>query len=243
MSFTIYPAIDLKDGQCVRLYKGDMDAVTVYGDNPAAQAKSFTDAGAEFLHLVDLNGAVDGHPVNKEAVTSILSAITVPLQLGGGIRDLATMENWLEAGVSRLILGTLAVKNPALVKEAGKLFDGKIAVGIDARGDRVAVEGWVEASDMAVIDLAKSFEDAGMAAVIYTDIDRDGTLEGAAVDATHKLAEAISIPVIASGGVRDIEDIKALKSTGSVSGVISGKALYTGKLALTDALAVARGAA
>lgn len=243
MSFTVYPAIDLKDGQCVRLFKGDMDAVTVYGDNPAEQAKSFADAGARYLHLVDLNGAVDGRPVNGEAVSSILNAVDIPVQLGGGIRDIATMERWLDAGVSRLILGTLAVKNPGLVREAGRLFEGKIAVGIDARGDRVAVEGWVEASDMAVVDLAKSFEDAGMAAVIYTDIDRDGTLEGVAVEATHALADAISIPVIASGGVRGSDDIRALKATESVSGVISGKALYTGKLDLAEALKIAEGEA
>ena len=240
--FIIYPAIDLKGGQCVRLYKGDMDAVTVYGDDPAEQAKSFVDAGANWLHLVDLDGAVDGVPRNRAAVDAILKAVDVPVQLGGGIRTLETMETWLEAGISRLILGTLAVKNPDLVREAARRFEGHIAVGIDARGDRVAVEGWVEASDMAVTDLAQTFENAGIAALIYTDIDRDGTLEGAAVENTAKLADTVSIPVIASGGVRDIQDIKALKNTGSVAGVISGKALYGGHLSLVDALDCAKGA-
>lgn len=240
-TFILYPAIDLKAGQCVRLYKGDMDAVTVYSDSPAEQANAFTVGGAEWLHIVDLDGAVDGSPKNKQAVADILSAVDVPVQLGGGIRDLATMESWLDAGVSRLILGTLAVKNPDLVREAARRFEGHIAVGIDARGDKVAVEGWGEESDMHVHDLAARFEDAGISALIYTDIDRDGTLEGPSLERTAALSEAVSIPVIASGGIKDKDDISALRNAGTIAGAITGKALYAGRMTLAEALNAARG--
>ncbi|WP_020398683.1 1-(5-phosphoribosyl)-5-[(5-phosphoribosylamino)methylideneamino]imidazole-4-carboxamide isomerase [Kordiimonas gwangyangensis] len=237
---TIYPAIDLKDGNCVRLYKGDMNAATVFNDNPAAQAKEFVDAGCTWLHLVDLNGAFAGEPVNAAAVEAILKATDVPVQLGGGIRDIATMERWLEAGISRLILGTLAVKNPELVKEACKLFPGKIAVGIDAKGGMVAVEGWAEASELEVTELAMKFEDAGVTAIIHTDIDRDGTLTGVNAGASSLLANAVSIPVIASGGVKDIDDIHAVKSAGNLEGVVTGRAIYDGRLDLKAALGVAK---
>jgi phosphoribosylformimino-5-aminoimidazole carboxamide ribotide isomerase len=237
---TIYPAIDLKDGNCVRLYKGDMNAATVFNDNPAAQAREFVDAGCTWLHLVDLNGAFAGEPVNAAAVEAILKATDVPVQLGGGIRDIATMERWLDAGISRLILGTLAVKNPELVKEACKLFPGKIAVGIDAKGGMVAVEGWAEASEVEVTELAMKFEDAGVAAIIHTDIDRDGTLTGVNAGASCLLASAVSIPVIASGGVKDIDDIHAVKSAGNLEGVVTGRAIYDGRLDLKAALEVAK---
>lgn len=237
---TIYPAIDLKDGNCVRLYKGDMNAATVFNDNPAAQAKEFVDAGCTWLHLVDLNGAFAGEPVNAAAVEAILKATDVPVQLGGGIRDIVTMERWLDAGISRLILGTLAVKNPDLVKEACKLFPGKIAVGIDAKGGMVAVEGWAEASELEVTELAMKFEDAGVAAIIHTDIDRDGTLTGVNAGASSLLANAVAIPVIASGGVKDIDDIHAVKSAGNLEGVVTGRAIYDGRLDLKAALEVAK---
>nr|WP_262692514.1 1-(5-phosphoribosyl)-5-[(5-phosphoribosylamino)methylideneamino]imidazole-4-carboxamide isomerase [Kordiimonas aestuarii] len=237
---TIYPAIDLKDGNCVRLFKGDMNAATVFNDNPAAQAKEFVDAGCRWLHLVDLNGAFAGEPVNAAAVEAILKATNVPVQLGGGIRDLKTMERWLEAGISRLILGTLAVKNPDLVKEACKLFPGKVAVGIDAKGGMVAVEGWAEASEVEVTELACQFEDAGVAAIIHTDIDRDGTLAGVNAGASSLLANAVSIPVIASGGVKDIDDIHAVKAAGNLEGVVTGRAIYDGRLDLKAALEVAK---
>lgn len=237
---TIYPAIDLKDGNCVRLYKGDMNAATVFNDNPAAQAKEFVDAGCTWLHLVDLNGAFAGEPVNAAAVEAILKATDVPVQLGGGIRDIATMERWLDAGISRLILGTLAVKNPELVKQACKLFPGKIAVGIDAKGGMVAVEGWAEASELEVTELAMKFEDAGVTAIIHTDIDRDGTLTGVNAGASSLLANAVSIPVIASGGVKDIDDIHAVKSAGNLEGVVTGRAIYDGRLDLKAALEVAK---
>ncbi|NVJ99337.1 MAG: 1-(5-phosphoribosyl)-5-[(5-phosphoribosylamino)methylideneamino]imidazole-4-carboxamide isomerase [Alphaproteobacteria bacterium] len=238
---TVYPAIDLKDGNCVRLYKGDMDAATVFSDNPAAQAREFVDAGCTWLHLVDLNGAFAGEPVNAAAVDAILKATDVPVQLGGGIRDIATMERWLDAGISRLILGTLAVKNPTLVKEACKLFPGKIAVGIDAKGGMVAVEGWAEASELEVTELALKFEDAGVAAIIHTDIDRDGTLTGVNAEASSALASAVSIPVIASGGVKDIDDIHRVAAAGNLEGVVTGRAIYDGRLDLKEALLVAKG--
>lgn len=238
---TIYPAIDLKDGNCVRLYKGEMDQATVFSDNPAAQALEFVKAGCTWLHLVDLNGAFAGEPVNGDAVDAILKATNVPTQLGGGIRDIATMERWLERGLSRLILGTLAVKDPALVKEACKLFPGKIAVGIDAKDGMVAVEGWAEVSDMHVTELAKKFEDAGVAAIIHTDIARDGTLEGVNAEASSDLANAVSIPVIASGGVKDIEDIHRVADAGNLEGVITGRAIYDKRLDLEEALKVAGG--
>jgi len=236
---TLYPAIDLKDGNCVRLYKGAMDQATVFSDNPAAQAAEFVAAGCKWLHLVDLNGAFAGGTVNGEAVEAILKATNVPTQLGGGIRDIKTMEYWLDRGLSRLILGTLAVKNPALVKEACKLFPGKIAVGIDAKDGMVAVEGWAEVSTLEVTDLARKFEDAGVAAIIHTDIDRDGTLTGVNAEASSALASAVSIPVIASGGVKDIDDIHKVVAAGNLEGVITGRALYDGRLDLSDAVRVA----
>lgn len=240
---TLYPAIDLKDGNCVRLLKGDMDAATVFNDNPAAQAKAFEDAGCRWLHIVDLNGAFAGEPVNGAAVDAIMSAVDVPVQLGGGIRDIATMERWLEKGLSRLILGTLAVKDPTLVKEACRLFPGKIAVGIDAKGGKVAVEGWAEASELGVVELAKKFEDAGVAAIIHTDIDRDGTLTGVNAAASSDLAAAVSIPVIASGGVKDLSDIERVAAAGNLEGVITGRAIYDGGMDLKAALALAAGEA
>ena len=239
---TVYPAIDLKDGNCVRLYKGDMDAATVFNDNPAAQAQAFAEAGCRWLHIVDLNGAFAGEPVNKAPVEDILKATNLPVQLGGGIRDLATMEMWLSAGVSRLILGTLAVKDPALVIAACKAFPGKVAVGIDARGGMVAVEGWAEASALEVSELAKRFEDAGVAAIIHTDIDRDGTLGGVNAAASSMLAKAVSIPVIASGGVKDLTDIQAVADAGNLEGVVTGRAIYDGGMDLSQALKIAAGA-
>lgn len=238
---TLYPAIDLKDGNCVRLFKGDMDAATVFNDDPAAQAEAFVDAGCTWLHLVDLNGAFAGEPVNAAPVEAILARVNVPVQLGGGIRDIATMERWLSAGISRLILGTLAVKNPALVKEACKLFPGKVAVGIDAKGGKVAVEGWAEASELEVADLARQFEDAGVAAIIHTDIDRDGTLTGVNAEASSALANAVSIPVIASGGVKNLDDIRRVAAAGNLEGVVTGRAIYDGGMDLKAALAIARG--
>ena len=238
---TVYPAIDLKDGKCVRLYKGAMDAATVYSASPTEQAKSFVSEGATWLHVVDLDGAFNGAPANRTAVEAILKAVNIPVQLGGGIRSLKTMEFWLEAGLSRLILGTLAVKNPALVKEACRAFPGKIAVGVDARSGMVATEGWAETSEISIVNLAKRFEDVGVAAIIHTDIDRDGTLEGANVAASKALAGETGIPVIVSGGVRDASDIKAVKEAGVLEGVITGKALYGGTLSLSDALMAASG--
>nr|WP_228073782.1 1-(5-phosphoribosyl)-5-[(5-phosphoribosylamino)methylideneamino]imidazole-4-carboxamide isomerase [Kordiimonas pumila] len=238
---TLYPAIDLKDGNCVRLFKGAMDEATVFNDDPAAQAAEFVKAGCKWLHLVDLNGAFAGAPVNAAAVEAILKATNVPTQLGGGIRDIATMERWLDAGLSRLILGTLAVKDPALVKEACKLFPGKIAVGIDAKGGMVAVEGWAEVSTLEVTDLARKFEDAGVAAIIHTDIDRDGTLSGVNAEASSALATAVSIPVIASGGVKDLSDIERCVAAGNLEGVITGRAIYDGGMDLKAALKIAEG--
>ena len=232
----LYPAIDLKDGNCVRLLRGEMEAATVFGTDPAAQARAFQDAGAEWLHLVDLNGAFAGHPVNAEAVEAILAATTIPAQLGGGIRDMATIEGWIDRGLARVILGTVAVENPALVHEAALAFPGKIAVGIDARKGRVATRGWAEETDIMATDLARKFEDAGVAAIIYTDIDRDGAMEGPNVAATEALARAVNIPVIASGGVSSMEDLHALQATGVIAGAISGRALYDGAIDLNAAL-------
>ena len=206
----LFPAIDLKDGQCVRLQRGEMDAATVFSDDPAAQARDFEAQGFEYLHMVDLNGAFEGKPVNADAVDAILQAISIPAQLGGGIRNLATIEAWLTKGIARVILGTAAVRDPELVREACKEFPGRIAVGIDARGGMVAIEGWAQTSATSAIELAKRFEDAGVAAIIYTDIERDGVLEGLNLEATVELARAVSIPVIASGGLASIEDIKKL---------------------------------
>ena len=232
----LYPAIDLKDGQCVRLLHGEMDKATVFGDDPAAQAATFEAAGCDWLHLVDLNGAFAGAPVNAAAVEAILSRVTVPCQLGGGIRDMATIEAWLSKGLSRVILGTVAVENPALVREAAAAFPGKVAVGIDARGGRVATKGWAEETDILVTDLAQSFEDAGVAAIIYTDILRDGAMQGPNIKATEALARAVTIPVIASGGVASLADLSALRDTGVIAGAISGRALYDGAIDLTQAL-------
>ncbi|MFO1164378.1 MAG: 1-(5-phosphoribosyl)-5-[(5-phosphoribosylamino)methylideneamino]imidazole-4-carboxamide isomerase [Paracoccus sp. (in: a-proteobacteria)] len=232
----LYPAIDLKDGNCVRLLRGDMEAATVFGSDPAAQGRAFQDAGAEWLHLVDLNGAFAGKPVNGAAVEAILAAIDVPAQLGGGIRDMATIEAWLERGLARVILGTVAVENPALVREAAMAFPGKIAVGIDARKGRVATRGWAEETDVMAVDLAHQFQDAGVAAIIYTDIERDGAMQGPNVAATEALARAVNIPVIASGGVSSMADILALRDTGVIAGAISGRALYDGALDLGAAL-------
>lgn len=238
----LYPAIDLKDGQCVRLLKGDMDKTTVFNDNPAAQARAFQQAGCEWIHLVDLNGAFAGQPVNAAAVEAILAEITVPAQLGGGIRDMKTIENWLSRGLSRVILGTVAVENPDLVREAARAFPGQVAVGIDARKGRVATKGWAEETDVKVTDLARSFEDAGVAAIIYTDIDRDGAMQGPNVEATAALANAVSIPVIASGGVSSMDDLRALRDCGApLNGVISGRALYDGRIDLAAAVELLKG--
>lgn len=236
----LYPAIDLKDGNAVRLVHGDMDQTTVFNDDPAAQAKAFVAAGCEWLHLVDLNGAFAGEPVNAAPVEAILQACPVPAQLGGGIRDMATIENWLEKGLARVILGTVAVENPELVRDAAKSFPGKVAVGLDARNGRVATRGWAEETDVMVTDLAKSFEDAGIAAIIYTDILRDGAMKGPNIAATEALARAVDIPVIASGGVSSMADLEALKATGVISGAISGRALYDGAIDLPKALQALR---
>ena len=232
----LYPAIDLKDGQAVRLVHGDMEQSTVFNDDPAAQAMEFVNAGCEWLHLVDLNGAFAGEPVNAAPVEAILKTCKVPTQLGGGIRDMATIEAWLDKGLSRVILGTVAVENPDLVREAARAFPNQVAVGIDARNGRVATKGWAEETDVMVTDLAKSFEYAGVAAIIYTDIMRDGAMGGPNVEATEALARAVSIPVIASGGVSSLNDLKALKATNIISGAISGRALYDGAIDLSEAL-------
>jgi phosphoribosylformimino-5-aminoimidazole carboxamide ribotide isomerase len=227
----LYPAIDLKDGNCVRLLRGEMDQATVFGTDPAAQAWSFESSGCRWLHLVDLNGAFAGEPVNASAVESILSAVKIPVQLGGGIRNVETIERWLERGIERVILGTVALRDPELVKQAAKAHPGRIAVGIDARDGMVAVEGWAETSDTDATDLARRFEDAGVAALIYTDINRDGAMRGPNVEATAALAHAVSIPVIASGGISSMDDLRALKASGApLNGAISGRALYEGKL-------------
>lgn len=235
----LYPAIDLKDGNAVRLLHGDMDKTTVFNENPAAQALEFVEAGCEWLHLVDLNGAFAGEPVNAAPVKEILSQTKVPAQLGGGIRDMATIEMWLTQGLARVILGTVAVENPDLVREAAKAFPGQVAVGIDARNGFVATKGWAEETDVQVTDLAKSFEDAGVAAIIYTDILRDGAMQGPNVQSTADLANAVDIPVIASGGVSSLDDLRSLKSCGApLNGAISGRALYDGAIDLAEALAL-----
>jgi len=237
----LYPAIDLKDGQAVRLFKGEMAQATVFNDDPAAQAEDFVRAGCEWLHLVDLNGAFAGTPVNAAPVEAILERCKVPAQLGGGIRDMATIERWLSKGLARVILGTVAVENPALVREAARAFPGQVAVGIDARKGRVATKGWAEETDVLATDLARSFEDAGVAAIIYTDINRDGAMQGPNVTETAALANAVAIPVIASGGVSSIADLEALKTCGApLDGAISGRALYDGAIDLAEALAVMR---
>jgi phosphoribosylformimino-5-aminoimidazole carboxamide ribotide isomerase len=238
----LFPAIDLKDGQCVRLQRGDMNVATVYNDDPATQAKLFEDQGFEWLHLVDLNGAFAGKPVNGAAVDAILAAVTIPIQLGGGIRDLTQIELWLLRGIRRVILGTAALRNPQLVKDACKTFPGRIAVGIDAKGGRVAVEGWAETSDLTAVELVKRFEDEGIAAIVFTDIDRDGVLKGLNIESTLALARATSIPVIASGGLASIADIRRLlePDCAILEGAISGRALYDGRLDAKEALALIR---
>ncbi|OXT02230.1 1-(5-phosphoribosyl)-5-[(5-phosphoribosylamino)methylideneamino]imidazole-4-carboxamide isomerase [Notoacmeibacter marinus] len=236
----LFPAIDLKDGQCVRLKLGEMDSATVYNDDPAAQARAFEEQGFDWLHVVDLNGAFEGESVNGAAVEAILSATNNPVQLGGGIRTLAHMESWLNKGLARVILGTVAVRDPDLVKEACRAFPGKIAVGIDAKGGKVAVEGWAEASELGVIELARRFEGAGVAAIIYTDIDRDGVLTGINWESTIDLANAVSIPVIASGGLASLADVvrMTMPDAERLEGAISGRALYDGRLDPTEALKV-----
>ena len=234
----LYPAIDLKDGQAVRLLRGEMETATVFNDDPADQARAFEAAGFAWLHLVDLNGAFEGRPVNRAAVESILAAVAIPAQLGGGIRDMATISAWLEAGVARVILGTAAVKNPELVRAACREFPGRVALGIDARGGRVAVEGWAEVSEIEALDLARRFADAGAAAIVYTDIARDGVLQGVNVEATADLARATDVPVIASGGVADLADIEALMAAArdGIQGAIIGRALYDGRIDAAAAL-------
>lgn len=238
----LYPAIDLKDGQCVRLLRGDMDEATVFNDDPGAQARAFMDAGCERLHVVDLNGAFEGKPVNADAVSRILEAIDVPVQLGGGIRSHETIDHWIGAGISRVILGTIALKDPDLVVAACERHPGKIAVGIDARGGYVAVEGWADVSEVKALDLAKRFEDTGVAAIIYTDIERDGAMQGPNVEATGALASAVSIPVIASGGVSSPEDLVALRDgIPNLEGVISGRAVYDGRIEVGEAVRLLKG--
>jgi len=236
----LFPAIDLKDGRCVRLRQGDMAQATVFGEDPAAQALSFQNQGFQWLHCVDLNGAFEGRSANGPAIRAILAKLTIPVQLGGGIRDRAGIATWLDAGVARVILGTVAVRDPQLVRDAAKAHPGQIVVGIDARNGIVAVEGWAEASTLTAEDLAKRFEDAGVAAIIFTDIARDGMMQGVNVAATAKLAQAISIPVIASGGVNGVRDIQLLaESDAKIAGVVIGRALYDGRISPTEALALA----
>ncbi len=234
----LYPAIDLKAGACVRLVRGDMARATIYSDDPAGQARAFAAAGCEWLHVVDLDGAFAGRPVNRDAVADIVAAVAAPVQLGGGIRDMATVEGWLGEGVERVILGTAAVRDPGFVRTACRAFPGRVAVGIDARGGKVAIEGWAEDSDVEARALALGFEDAGAAAVIYTDIARDGTLEGPNLAATEALARALATPLIASGGVGSLADLRALKrlESAGVAGVIVGRALYDGRVEATAAL-------
>jgi phosphoribosylformimino-5-aminoimidazole carboxamide ribotide isomerase len=239
----LFPAIDLKGGKCVRLLRGEMSAATVFNDDPAAQARDFAAAGFEYLHVVDLDGAFAGRPVNAAAVAAIAAATALPVQLGGGIRDEARIADWLDHGVTRVILGTVALRDPELVKRACKAHPGRIVVGIDARDGKVAVEGWAETSEMAALDLALRFEDSGAAAINYTDIDRDGALGGANVAATAALAEALTTPVIASGGVGSLADLRALKAVeaSGIAGVICGRSLYDGRIEPRAALAILRG--
>ncbi len=240
----LFPAIDLKNGQCVRLEQGDMARATVFNLDPAAQAKSFAAQGFEYLHVVDLDGAFAGQPMNAHAVEAMLKAVTMPLQLGGGIRDLNTVEGWLNNGVARVIIGTAAVRDPDLVKSAAKKFPGRVAVGLDARDGKVAVQGWAETSQLTALEIAQRFEDAGVAAIIFTDIARDGLLKGLNLDATLALADRISIPVIASGGLASIEDVKAMLTPRAkkLAGAIAGRALYDGRLDPSAALALIRDA-
>lgn len=238
----LFPAIDLKDGQCVRLKLGDMAQATVFNDDPAAQAKQFEQQGFAWLHLVDLNGAFAGKPVNEGAIDAILEAVSLPIQLGGGIRSLAHVETWLAKGIRRVILGTVALRDPALVREACRLFPGRIAVGIDAKGGRVAVEGWAETSELTAVELARRFSDAGVAAIIFTDIDRDGVLKGINIESTLELAQSVPIPVIASGGLASMDDIQRLLQPDCriLEGAISGRALYDGRIDVPRVLKLIR---
>jgi phosphoribosylformimino-5-aminoimidazole carboxamide ribotide isomerase len=240
----LFPAIDLKNGACVRLEQGDMARATVFGHDPAAQARAFEQQGFAYLHVVDLDGAFAGKPMNAQAVEAMRAAVKMPIQLGGGIRDLDTVAAWLDKGISRVIIGTAAVRDPALVRAAAKRFPGQVAVGLDARDGRVAVEGWAEVSEVTALEIARRFEDAGVAAIIFTDIARDGLLKGLNLDATIALAEAISVPVIASGGLASIADVRALLEprASKLAGAITGRALYDGRLDPAEAMALIRAA-
>ena len=240
----LFPAIDLKEGLAVRLEQGDMTRATVFHRDPSEQARAFEEQGFEYLHIVDLDGAFAGKPMNAAAVDRILEAVDIPVQLGGGVRDTATVENWLEKGIARVIIGTAAVRDPPFVKQAARDYPGRVAVGLDARDGKVAVEGWAETSELSALDIARRFEDAGVSAIVYTDIARDGMLQGLNLDATLALAEAISIPVIASGGLASIDDIKALLEprTKTLAGAIAGRALYDGRLDAREALELIRSA-
>lgn len=240
----LFPAIDLKEGLAVRLEQGDMARATIFHRDPAAQAQAFEQQGFEYLHIVDLDGAFAGKPMNAAAVDRILETVGIPVQLGGGVRDTATVENWLEKGIDRIIIGTAAVRDPPFVKQAARDYPGRIAVGLDARDGKVAVEGWAETSELSVLDIARRFEDVGVSAIVYTDIARDGMLQGLNLDATVALAEAIRIPIIASGGLASIEDIKELLSprAGKLAGAIAGRALYDGRLDAAEALKLIRSA-
>jgi phosphoribosylformimino-5-aminoimidazole carboxamide ribotide isomerase len=240
----LYPAIDLKDGHCVRLQEGDMDRATTFNTDPAAQARIFAADGFEWLHVVDLNGAFVGRSVNGAAVEAILAAVDLPVQLGGGVRDMAAIEAWIEKGVARVVLGTAAVEDPDLVRRAARAFPGMVAVAIDARGGKVAVKGWAEATEITVLDLAKRYQDSGVAAIVYTDIARDGLLKGLDIAATLALANAVSTPVIASGGVASLADIEQLAEPASaiIAGAIIGRALYDGRIDPRAALALTRAA-
>lgn len=240
----LFPAIDLKEGLAVRLEQGDMARATIFHRDPAAQARAFEQQGFEYLHIVDLDGAFAGKPMNAAAVDRILETVGIPVQLGGGVRDTATVENWLEKGIDRIIIGTAAVRDPPFVKQAARDYPGRIAVGLDARDGKVAVEGWAETSELSVLDIARRFEDVGVSAIVYTDIARDGMLQGLNLDATVALAEAIRIPIIASGGLASIEDIKELLSprAGKLAGAIAGRALYDGRLDAAEALKLIRSA-
>lgn len=240
----VIPAIDLKEGKCVRLEQGLMDKDTVFNDNPGAQAKVWQDQGAELLHIVDLDGAFAGEPKNRAAIEAIVKALSIPTQLGGGIRDIPTIEAYLDLGIDRVIIGTAAQRNPELVEEACKRFPGRIVVGIDAKNGMVAVQGWAEVTDITAVDLAMKFEGFGVSAIIYTDISRDGMMQGPNIEATRALAESVSIPVIASGGVSSLLDIRNLMAVekSGVTGVITGKAIYTGAIRLAEAVALTKGA-
>jgi phosphoribosylformimino-5-aminoimidazole carboxamide ribotide isomerase len=239
----LFPAIDLKSGECVRLLRGDMTQATVFNKDPAAQARAFAEQGFEYLHVVDLDGAFAGEPVNADAVRRILSAVSIKMQLGGGVRDMKTVRGWLESGITRVIIGTAAVRDPDFVREAARLYPGRIAVGIDAREGRVAVDGWAKTSNISALDLGRRFEDAGVAAIIYTDVSRDGALTGLNIASTIALAEALGIPVIASGGLASIEDVRRLTEPdcARLAGAIAGRALYDGRLDPREALALLRG--